>query len=97
MQKMVTENERKLLQAHFWKVVNNDPMLLNFPRKDRRIFVDRMVEIETARIEERPIPQFPPDGYEITFFPRGPRPYPPSLPDEKDAPDHETVPDAHAY
>lgn len=97
MQRIVTDDERRLLRSHFWKVVNSDPMLMNFPRKDRVIFVERMIDVETARIEERPVPQFPPDGYEITFYPKQGRPRPPSLPSETDAPEHETVPNAHAY
>ena len=97
MQKLVTEGERKLLREHFQKVVKNDPMLSNFPRKDRVIFVERMVDIETARIEEREVPQFPPDGYEIIFYPKQGRPRPPSLPSETDVPAPETAPSAHAY
>lgn len=69
MQKIVTDDERRLLRSHFWKVVNSDPMLMNFPRRERTIFMNRMVDIEVAKIQEQEVPVFPPEGYEIRFFP----------------------------
>lgn len=74
MQKIVTEQERKLLYRHFMRVVKNDPLLSSFPRRAREIFADRMVEIEKARIEERDTDlKFPPEGFEITLYPKKPR------------------------
>ena len=76
-----------MLHKHFMSVVKNDPLLKTFPRKDRMIFADRMTDMEKARLEESPCELvFPPEGYEIKFFPKASHLHQTSLSDGKDVP-----------
>lgn len=97
MLKVLTEDERKLLQKHFWQVVNNDPILRNFSKRDRTVFVTRMIEVEVARMNEVEGPPFPPEGYEFTWHPKASRLGQPSLQYGSDARPLETNPSERVY
>src|SRR2546422_11382440 len=97
MKKLVTENERKLLFKHFRQVVKNDPLLSTFPRRDREVFAERMTEIEKARLqEEESSLTFPPEGYEVTLFPKANSSRHPLQPSDTGVQVHGTTPSERA-
>lgn len=67
MQKIVTERERKVMRKQFRDLINAIQAFQLFPRKQRNLLAERLLDIAVAEQEEKTPPEFPPEGFEVVF------------------------------
>lgn len=67
MRKIVTEKERKRMRKEFRDLINAIQIFQQFPRKQRLMLAERLLDIAVAEEEGKTPPEFPPEGFEIVL------------------------------
>jgi hypothetical protein len=67
MQVIVTEADRRRMRKEFRLLMNSIQAFQLFPRKQRNLLAERLLDIAVAEQEGKSPPEFPPEGFEVVF------------------------------